>query len=140
MAGMAISLAVVSLSALLALYPGTAAASQTSTDNLGVLFYSPTERMTIVRGRSENTADEIPSSSLQLDGLVRRGQGKSTVWINSRPIPEERSITQKHAVAVTPAGVAVDGKPLRIGESVDLTTGQRSDLVPPGGFSVKKPK
>ena len=51
-----------------------------------------------------------------------------------------RASGQADAPIITPTGIAVDGKHLRIGESLDLTTGERSDFVPPGTLSVRKPQ
>lgn len=106
-------------------------ATPTAETEMGMLFYSPAERAAIERARSGSGAvvEEAAPSALQLSGLVRRGGGKSTAWINNRPWPEGPLNVARHAATVGAGGVSVDGRPLRVGETLDLTTGQRSDVV-----------
>jgi hypothetical protein len=37
-------------------------------------------------------------------------------------------------------GLQVDGQPLRVGETLDLASGQREDLLPPGAVSIRPPR
>ena len=78
--------------ALAALFPAQASAE--NADALGMLFFSPAERQEIARARNDSRpVAEQPPASLQLDGLVKRADGRSTAWLN-RGMPDSRSSRQ----------------------------------------------
>ncbi len=120
--------------------PQLGATAAENGERLGTLFYSPVERLEIThaRGDLESSEAEAPTR-LQLDGLVKRGGGKSTAWLNGKPVAEGLPVAQQPAPVINKAGVAIDGKPLRIGESLNLTTGERSDFIPQGTFTANNP-
>lgn len=119
--------------------PLPAQSAAESADKLGVLFYSPAERLDIARARSDSrpVAEQAPAN-LRLDGLVKRAGGKSTAWVNGQPVPEGSPIGRQPAPAIEKTGVAIAGRHLRIGESLDQMTGERSDLLPQGAVAVKR--
>jgi len=114
-------------------------------ERLGVLFYAPAERAAIVRARRGETTEEKiennASNLATLDGLVKRERGKGTLWINRQALREGQSLPSMPASAPTAnaAGAAINGTQVRVGETLDLTTGERSDIVPHGTVSVKRP-
>lgn len=119
-------------------------------EHLGVLFYAPAERAAIVRARRGEANEEkndknenSVSNSATLDGLVKRERGKGTLWINRQALPEGQSLSSLPGSAPTPAanaaGAAINGRQVRVGETLDLTTGERSDIVPDGTVSVRRP-
>ncbi len=123
--------------ALAALLPAQASAE--NADALGMLFFSPAERQEIARARNDSRpVAEQPPASLQLDGLVKRADGRSTAWLNGQPVPEGSPIARQPAPAIEKTGVAIAGQRLRIGESLDLMTGERSDFLPQGAVAVKR--
>lgn len=104
--------------------------------NLPTLFYTPLERQAISAGRLPAPAAgdmAEPASTTQLNGIVRRAAGKGTVWINDKPVPEGTSPAGK----IQALGAVVDGRRMRVGESVDLISGARTDVVAPGAVRLQ---
>jgi hypothetical protein len=100
------------------------------------LFYTPAQRADIVRARMGSAEDLSSGATSQLTGIVRRGNGKSTVWINGKAQPEGDAKTPP----IKGLDAVVEGQRLRVGESVDVFTGARGDVVAPGAVTVKRPK
>jgi hypothetical protein len=133
--------------ALLLAFPEAHAETPPPNDaRFGVLFYSPAERAAIVRarrgeaGEDQNQGNGKNVSNLAtLDGVVKRERGKGTLWINREAIPEGQSPPSLSTSVPTAAGAAINGKRVRVGESLDLSTGERSDIVPDGTVSVRRP-
>ena len=104
------------------------------------LFYTPLERQKVVRARLaqvdpglESDA-QAESSFAKLSGVVRRAGGKGTVWINGMPVPEGNLKNGK----IRGMDAIVDGQRLRVGESIDKSSGERSDVVEPGAVTVQR--
>ncbi|HSQ04177.1 MAG TPA: hypothetical protein VLN59_09085 [Burkholderiales bacterium] len=95
----------VALLAALILAPGMACAA----DPLGRLFYTPAQRTQLDTARNHRTPTSVVESpieappappALTYSGVVRRSDGKSTVWINNRVVGDGESLS----------GVAVLGR------------------------------
>jgi hypothetical protein len=118
---------------------GSAWALETTPAELDTLFYSPAQRADIVGARQPQSG--APGTSVfgtvqQLTGVVRRSGGKSTVWVNGKPMQEGAAKTPP----VQGVDAVVNGKRLRVGESVDALTGARADVVAPGAVTVRGAK
>lgn len=105
-------------------------------DDLATLFYTPLQRQAISAGRQPtlkpgDMADL--ATSTQLNGIVLRAGGNGTVWLNHKPVPEGTSPAGK----IQALGAMVDGRHMRVGESVDRLTGARTDVVEPGAVRVQ---
>jgi hypothetical protein len=110
-------------------------------DGLGRLFFTPAQRTQLDTARAQRdrrgpiTAESEPTPAQGPDvvtysGVVRRNDGKTTVWINGKPITER---TRGNDVSVS--GVRNDGAisvavpqaarstSLRVGQSVDVASG-----------------
>jgi hypothetical protein len=114
---------------------------QTSNTALGTLFYRPAERTALVAARSSSETGlppNAPPNQLQLDGLVRRPRGKSTVWFNGQPVAEGQSIALSHPYTLSRQEVQVASQSLRVGETLDLASGLRHDVVAPGSVTPRK--
>lgn len=103
---------------------------------LDTLFYTPQERKAITLAR-KGVQDAGPESSLsRYQGIVRRSAGKNTLWINGKALPQ--------GAPGTPATVGldalVDGTRLRVGQALDTSSGERSDVVVPGAVTLQKAK
>lgn len=112
---------------------------------LGTLFYSPAERQTIEGQRrgevpASAASPSTPASSerIEFSGQVRRAQGKGTVWINGQPVAQGQAGALRQTPTLTPHGIRIDEQSLRVGESIDLSSQQRSDIVPPGAVAKKR--
>jgi hypothetical protein len=103
---------------------------------LGRMFYTPAQRATLDNARKQNIKVDIGNDNeqaapvpqnLSVNGLVRRSDGKSTVWMNNR-IVTDRNVS---GVAVVPSRNDNRVK-LTVpdsGRSVDLKVGQTIEVV-----------
>ncbi len=87
-----------------------------SSHALGTLFYSQDER---AQQLEQNGGTHIYT----LDGIVRRGAGESVVWINGRAVTQTDPAFP--ALIISRDHVLLGGKQIRVGESLDITSGQR---------------
>jgi len=103
---------------------------------LGRLFFTPGQRAMLDRQRQsgvlENYLDILEAGTLKLGGLVKRSDGKTTVWVNGvalHDIPSSSGIK----VRLAPRGQALLGvgsEPairLRVGETFDRASGETKD-------------
>ena len=64
---------------------------------LGRLFYTPQQRATLDSARRQNIkvdiVTETPTSpeNVSVNGVIKRSDGQSTVWINNQPLNEKRA-------------------------------------------------
>jgi hypothetical protein len=118
-------------------------------DQMGRLFFTPEERAQLeaARARRDIRAPAIPDGesatqtrarqgpeTVVYGGVVRRSDGKSTVWINGKPVTERNRITTPNEVNVL--GMANDGTvslaiphaprtaSLRVGQRLDVQSGR----------------
>jgi hypothetical protein len=119
---------------LLAAVYGTAAGAE-----LGRLFFTPAQRATLDSARKQNVRTEIGNDNpeeatplpqnITINGMIRRSDGKTTVWVNNRAVTEQ----QPNGVNVVPykndnrvkltapdSGHSVD---LRVGQTLELNSG-----------------
>lgn len=103
-----------------------------SETQVGTLFYSATERRHIDQARSGDPTDAAPAL-VYVNGIVKRRGGLGSAWINGQPVAENQPVPAINGAAtISGAGIMVNGQPLRVGETLNLTTQQRSDVVAPG--------
>lgn len=143
-----------------------------SADSLGRLFLTPEQRVQLdgIRARRDPRQPVIPVAepaasvpapapqgpdSITYNGVVRRSDGKSTVWINGRPIDERSHIRSPRDINVV--GMRADGAvsvaipqasrtaALRVGQRLDVSSGRIAEsyarLVqepPPNGTSMTR--
>jgi hypothetical protein len=89
---------------------------------------------------------EIPQGeSVSVDGIVKRSSGRNTVWVNGRAQRENGSAAGGAAKLnyrdPAKASLANGDKPsvsLRVGESVNRTTGERKDGLGGGTIVIKR--
>lgn len=122
--------------ALLAL--GLAAGEAPAAEALGRLFFTPAERARLDAARSEKSWVPVASEQeeappipelVTYGGLVRRSDGKTTVWINNRPVNDGKA-TERLPVKtrVQPDGSVVLEVP-QASRSVNLKVGQSLEIV-----------
>lgn len=99
---------------------------------LGTLMFSPQQREEIVRARHGQAGLLQELSLKRLNGVVKRSNGKNTVWVNDSAMSE----SNPNAPRIVGLDAIVKDKRLRVGESVDAITGDASDLVPPGSVRL----
>ncbi len=122
-----------------ALLPAHAAAQ----DKLGRLFFTPAERASLdnqrkVAGDEANRPirkdPELPKAPpprmLTLNGVVRRSDGETTIWVNNQPVHERFRDVDVLPGSITreTVGVQLPGSgrrvKLKVGQSVDSSTGE----------------
>ena len=111
---------------------------------LGRLFFTPAERARLdeLRRRPPPAPPEVASAAkpeppaappspqyVTLNGVVRRSDGTTTVWLNNKPVTGPRS---EDGLVVTPSGRSGSGNvTVRVpetGRSVDLKVGQQVEM------------
>lgn len=131
----------------------TALSSPVSGEELGRLFFTPEQRAALDARRKARIPDKpsavvVESPVTRLDGIVTRGAGKSTVWVNGEPVPEgvnpeglrvrpRRSDTGRVTVDIGETDSQVD---LKIGQSFDRATGEVRDSLDGGEVTVTRRK
>ena len=110
-------------------------------ETLGRLFFTPAQRASLDVARSqrarttlatENTEEQqaAPTSqTITYGGMVRRSDGKSTVWINNRPVNENEPTIGSTVVGRVRADGSVSLQVPQSGRSVELKPGQSVELL-----------
>ena len=104
---------------------------------LGTLFYSPAERTAITGDRQQAPGAPARSSRLKVSGVVTREHGNSTAWVNGQVVREGQPAPSASPVTMHRGGVTLDGSPVRVGETLDLMTRERGDIVAPGAVTLR---
>jgi hypothetical protein len=132
--------------ALLLLFLGSAQA-----ENMGRLFYTPEQRLTLDNARRqkvkvEEKSEERVPEIVSLNGVVKRSDGHTTVWLNNRAISDQHTGT---GVGIHPQGAASDpvlftipqvdrAVRMRVGQNLDVTTGQVVEPYHPRAAEMKR--
>jgi hypothetical protein len=127
------------------LLPGGAARAQ---DSYGRLFFTPAQRALLDEARRRPPQVSVPApaapvsapppQSIVIDGVVRRADGRATVWVNKAPVevPQRPGRTGALRIeALADAGAGVDlrlpdsrrSTRVRVGQQVDTGTGAVSE-------------
>jgi hypothetical protein len=125
---------------------GTAGAAQP----IGRLFFTPAERAQLDNARAQKRVPQPAAAAQPVDtrpetqvvtynGIVRRSDGKSILWLNNKPGDEKEALS---GLAITGRVRADGGVTLQVpgsGSSVDLKVGQRAELQT-GKVSESRPE
>jgi hypothetical protein len=109
---------------------------------MGRLFFTPTQRSSLDVARSqrarttlatERTEEQQPAvpqeQTITYGGMVRRSDGKSTVWINGKPVTEQESVGNAAVVGRVGADGSVSVQNPQSGRTVSLKPGQSLELL-----------
>jgi hypothetical protein len=124
---------------LLALTVAALAAPATpGAEPLGRLFYTPAQRAQLDAVRSQRSrapavqeqelAPAVPER-LTYDGMVRRSDGRTTVWINNRAINDGRAAESLPFTSKLRPDGSVKLGVTQADRSVDLKVGQSAEIV-----------
>jgi len=104
----------------------------------GRLFFTPAQRAQLEVARAQKDRPQPPIEGeiatppapeiVTYGGIVRRNDGKSTVWLNDRPISDRRAAA-KAGIAGVRADGAITLKPAQSERSVALKVGQSLDVM-----------
>lgn len=95
-------------------------------ESLGTLFYSPAERAALVAARSGIAQSNIYS----IAGIVQRKNSRSVAWINGRAVDQLPVDAIIPTLVIQRDRVLIEGKPIKVGESLDVSSGQRILRLP----------
>ncbi|MDD5759128.1 MAG: hypothetical protein PHI06_08600 [Desulfobulbaceae bacterium] len=138
---------------LLSLFANSVIAAE---KQLGTVFYSPAERRSLVAVRNgaqekataddENALGEVPTveekpkssrTRYTVSGIVSRSGGKSVAWINGQPVGEASSQEGLPDVDLSDGRVVIDGKTVKVGESIDITLDKKFNMSPDSVGKIK---
>lgn len=108
-------------------------------ENVGRLFFTPSQRASLDVARSQRARNTLATEraeeqaapvaqTLTYGGMVRRSDGKSTVWINNRPVNDNEPAGSAVVGRVRPDG-SVSLQVPQSGRSVELKPGQSIELL-----------
>ena len=126
--------------AYLALVASTPAAAQAQ-ERLGRLFFTPAQRASLDVARSQRARAALSTERTEQEeatpvaqtitygGMVRRSDGKSTVWFNNQPVNDRESLGGAAIVGRVRADGSVTLQVPQTGRSVSLKPGQSVELL-----------
>jgi hypothetical protein len=110
------------------------------------LFFSEEKRAALDRQRTQNLQQirSLQGTTLNLDGLVQRSSGKSTVWINGQPQNENEAARNGVNVFLSrksPGTAEIapgDETPtaMKVGEVINRATGERDNRLGDGSVTT----
>lgn len=103
---------------------------------LNTLFFSPAQRLQLVRERNA-AAVSGPTQHIQVNGIVKRAHGKSTVWLNQQALNEGDTDASIRITLLDAQNITLNGQRLRVGESMELLSGTRRDVLPNGTTAAR---
>ncbi len=110
-------------------------------DTLGRLFFTPTQRIELDRERvaaASNSSRPVtvqtqpkapPPKMVTLNGIVRRSDGETTIWVNNKPLHDRFGEAEISSGTIAREAVGINlpasGKQVRlkVGQTVDATSG-----------------
>ena len=101
--------------------------------HIGTLFYSPDERAALLAARNGTT----PVNTYTINGIIQRAQGKSAVWINGHAILQPASDPLISTLEIRREHVLIEKNPIKVGETLDLISGQRILPIPDNAVRVR---
>lgn len=102
-------------------------------NTIGTVFYSPAERAELVAARNGITQ----TAAFTINGIVQREHGKSAAWINGRAIPQMPPDPVITSLVIRRDHVLIEKKPIKVGETFDIISGQRVLPLPENAVQVK---
>ncbi len=114
--------------------------SAASAAELGRMFFTPSQRATLDNARKQNIRAEIGNDGEQqtttaapipqnvsVNGLIKRSDGKNTVWINNRAVTEHQPGAVSAAIGKSDNRVQLNVP--ESGRKLDLKVGQTVEIV-----------
>lgn len=123
-----------------------AAQAEYRNDDYGKIFHSRDRRAALDRQRLLNIQEvrSLQGATLKLDGIVYRGSGKNTVWVNGKSQSDLDAASTGVEVSVSPHNPSrasihtgeTGATQLKVGEAINRSTGARDDRLS-GGVIVR---
>lgn len=128
-----------------------ALAATAQAESMGRLFFTPEQRLLLDNARGqkvkvEEQTEEPAPEIVSLNGVVKRDDGHTTVWLNNRAVSDRKTAG---GVTIHPQGSASDPVlftipqverviTLRVGQNLDVTTGQVVEPYSPRAAEMKR--
>ncbi len=100
---------------------------------IGTVFYTPAERAALVAARS----GIAQSAVYTLSGITERDAGKSVAWINGRAVTQRPQDAAIPTLIIKRDHVLIENKAIKVGETLDIISGQRVLRLPEQAVQVK---
>jgi hypothetical protein len=127
-----------------------ACAQSAQAQELGRLFFTPEQRAALDARRKARVPDKPAATAVsespvtRVNGAVQRSGGKSTVWVNGEMIPENAQAEGARVLprganpdrVSVPVGEGAQRHDLRVGESLDRSSGQVRDVIGEGEIKI----
>lgn len=126
-------------------------ATSARAESVGRLFFTPEQRLLLDNARGqkvkvEEQSEEPAPEIVSLNGVVKRDDGHTTVWLNNRAVSDRKTTG---GVTIHPQGTASDPVvftipqaervvTLRVGQNLDVTTGQVVEPYSPKAAEMKR--
>ncbi|MFA6971572.1 MAG: hypothetical protein WC208_09245 [Gallionella sp.] len=107
--------------------------STAQANTIGTVFYSPAERAALVASRSGITQSVLYT----LNGITQRGAGKSVAWINGRAVTQVPQDAAIPSLVINRDHILIEGKQIKVGETLDIISGQRTLRLPEKSVQLK---
>jgi hypothetical protein len=116
-----------------------ALANDASAAEAARLFFTPAQRAALDNARKQNIRVEISNDgeqqttqapvahNISVNGLIRRSDGKNTIWLNNRVVTEQQPGTVGAAISKTENRVLLNVP--ESGRKLDLKVGQSVEIV-----------
>ena len=95
-------------------------------------------------GLETPTLAPLLNANMAINGVVLRSNNRSIVWINGQPYSgvsdstPVKTLTQQAGLPAAPP--AVSSQTAKVGETIELPSGERQDLLPAGSIVILKPQ
>lgn len=104
---------------------------------LGRLFFTPQQRATLDNARGQNIKIDVevepetptPLEIISVNGMIKRSDGQSTVWINNRPLNEKHAPSGIKIISRSTDDARVTLQLPQSSRNVDLKVGQNLDAI-----------
>ena len=105
-----------------------------SAEPLGRLFFTPQQRATLDNSRGQNIKIEVETETpaveiISVNGVIKRSDGQSTVWINNHPLNEKRAPSGIKIISRSADDASVTLQLPQSSRNVDLKVGQNLDTA-----------
>jgi len=111
---------------------------------LGRLFFTPQQRANLDTMRQHNVkqgSDPVTAKgmSITVQGVVRRSSGKDTAWVNGAAVsePAEQLGSTSSPQRRQPTQLGIGERDVRVGDSINQSTGEQNDLLRGGQILIK---
>jgi hypothetical protein len=101
---------------------------------LGRLFFSPGQRATLDNARKQNIKIDVETETptpeiISVNGMIRRSDGLSTVWVNNQPLNEKHAPSGIKIISRSSGDARVTLQLPPSSRNVDLKVGQDLDAI-----------